>query len=204
MILSYPPKFIKSIFPSLIWKIKTNKKELFLTFDDGPTENVTSEVLDLLSKYDAKATFFCLGKNIEKNPALFQRIISEGHFVGNHTYSHKNGWKNKTTDFIADVKKFEKSYQSKLFRPPYGKIKTSQIKILKKEYKIIMWSILTRDYDKDVSPENCAKIGTKNWQKGSILVFHDSLKAENNMLFCLNKVLKQARELNWECNVIPI
>lgn len=202
MILSYPPKFIQRVYPSLTWRIPTDEKNIYLTFDDGPTPEITNRVLDLLKKYNAKGTFFCLGKNILKNQDLFQRILTEGHKVGNHSHRHKNGWKSATPEFLSDVEDFSKVYNSNLFRPPYGRLKTSQIKVLKKKYKIIMWSILTMDYNQNVSNEDCAKIATSNWKRGSILVFHDSVKAQNNMIFALEKVLMKAQTEGWACLVI--
>ena len=163
MLLSHPPKLIRSIYPSLIWKIDTDEKELFLTFDDGPTPGVTDLVLDKLKENNAKATFFCLGKNIEAHPELFSRILNEGHSVGNHTYSHMNGWKNTSIDFLRDVSHFDNIYKTDLFRPPYGRLKNSQIKTLTKSYKIIMWSILSMDYDPMVTKQKCIDLSTKNW-----------------------------------------
>ncbi|MFT6167077.1 MAG: peptidoglycan/xylan/chitin deacetylase (PgdA/CDA1 family) [Vicingaceae bacterium] len=202
MLLSYPSGFIKKVYPSLIWKMNTKHKEIFLTFDDGPTPEVTSDVLKLLSKYNAKASFFCLGKNIQENPDLFKEIVAGGHVVGNHTYNHKNGWKNTTTEFLHDVSSFQEIYESKLFRPPYGRIKSSQIKLLKKRYDIIMWSVLTQDYDQSISPEKCAGIACSNWENGSIIVFHDSVKAKVNMFHALEKVLKKAQTEGWRCSAL--
>lgn len=202
MILSYPPSFVQKVFPSLTWKIKTSRKELFITFDDGPTPDVTPEVLRLLEKYNAKASFFCLGKNIANNKELFNQLICSGHTVGNHTYNHLNGWKNTTHDFLHDVASFEEVYESKLFRPPYGRMKSSQIKLLKKKYKIVMWSILSQDYDHSITAEQCAEIAVKNWENGSIIVFHDSIKAKRNMLFALEKVLEKATTEGWLCSAI--
>lgn len=202
MVLSYPPSLVKKIYPSLTWKVKTEKKELFLTFDDGPTPNVTTKILQLLDIYNAKASFFCLGNNIDKHPDLFRQLVAAGHSIGNHTYNHKNGWKHTTSDFLHDVSTFEEVYTSKLFRPPYGRMKSSQIKIIKRDYNIIMWSILSQDYDESISPEVCAELACGNWEKGSIIVFHDSLKAEKNMLFALEKVLEKANAEGWQCSAI--
>lgn len=202
MILSYPPSFVQKVFPSLTWKIKTSRKELFITFDDGPTPDVTPEVLRLLEKYNAKASFFCLGKNIANNKDLFNQLIGSGHTVGNHTYNHMNGWKNTTHDFLHDVASFEEVYESKLFRPPYGRMKSSQIKLLKERYNIVMWSILSQDYDHNITAEQCAEIAVKNWENGSIIVFHDSIKAKRNMLFALEKVLEKATTEGWLCSAI--
>jgi len=202
MILSYPPSFVKKVYPSLTWKVNTKHKEIFLTFDDGPTPEVTSSVLKLLYKYNAKGSFFCLGKNIQKNPDLFQQVIDAGHAIGNHTYNHKNGWKNTTAEFLHDVASFEEIYQSKLFRPPYGRMKSSQIKLLKNRYNIIMWSVLSQDYDESISPQKCAEIACSNWENGSIIVFHDSIKAKVNMFYALEEVLKKAQTEGWTCSAI--
>ncbi len=200
--LSYPPDFIKNVYPSLVWQIDTKEKEIFLTFDDGPTPEVTSAVLNLLSKYNAKASFFCLGKNIQENPGLFDEIIAGGHAIGNHTFNHKNGWKNTTTEFLHDVSSFQGVYQSTLFRPPYGRIKASQIKRLKDDYTIVMWSVLSQDYDAKISPEKCAEIACDRWQNGSIIVFHDSVKAKVNMLHALEEVLQKAQREGWRCSAL--
>lgn len=200
--ISHPPDLIQRLYPSLMWKIKTNKPNVYLTFDDGPTPGVTNLVLDKLKEYDAKATFFCLGNNIKKHPELFKRILQEGHQVGNHTFNHMNGWKNTTADFLHDVKCFDEVYGAKLFRPPYGRIKPSQIFALKEDYKIVMWSILSKDYDPIISPSRCQEITLKNLQPGSIVVFHDSLKAKRNMLPTLDKVLQVVYEKGWKCKKI--
>ncbi|MDB4083196.1 polysaccharide deacetylase family protein [Vicingaceae bacterium] len=200
--LSYPPEFIKKVYPSLIWQIDTQQKEIFLTFDDGPTPEVTSAVLNLLTKYNAKASFFCLGKNIQENPNLFNKIIAGGHTIGNHTYNHRNGWNYTTAEFLHDISSFQEIYQTKLFRPPYGRIKSSQIKRLRNHYDIIMWSALSQDYDEKISPEKCAEIACGRWQNGSIIVFHDSFKAKVNMLHALKEVLQKAQREGWSCSAL--
>tara|TARA_B110000046_G_scaffold106737_1_gene114158 strand:- start:16792 stop:17346 length:555 start_codon:yes stop_codon:yes gene_type:complete len=182
--------------------MNTKYKEIFLTFDDGPTPEVTSVVLKLLSKYQAKASFFCLGKNIQKNPDLFKEIIAGGHAIGNHTYNHKNGWKNTTVEFLHDISSFQEIYESKLFRPPYGRIKPSQIKLLKNQFDIIMWSILSQDYDDSISPNKCASMACSSWENGSIIVFHDSIKAKGNMIHALEVVLKKAEVEGWKCSAL--
>lgn len=202
MLLTHPPSFIKKVYPSLEWDIKTDKKEVYITFDDGPTEGVTEEVLDLLKEYNAKATFFCVGKNIQQQANLMERIEKEGHTIGNHTYNHLNGWKTPTFEFVKDVQHFKELHQTSIFRPPYGRLKSGQIKILKNDFRIIMWSILTLDYSKKTTVEECIKIATSNWKKGSIIVFHDSIKAKNNMLPALRSVLEKCRRENWETGII--
>ncbi|MFD1062351.1 polysaccharide deacetylase family protein [Winogradskyella litorisediminis] len=200
------PGFVKSLFPEFVWNIDTEKQELFLTFDDGPTPEITPWVLDLLKQYNAKATFFCIGANIEKHPKIFKRIITEGHSVGNHTQNHFKGWECNTQNYIENVLKCEeflsklntstalsvtKSSYSKLFRPPYGKLKNKQAKKLQElGYKIVMWDVLSFDWDNSVSEEKCLQNVLKFTKNGSIIVFHDSVKASRNLKAVLPKVLK--------------
>ncbi|MBL1143817.1 MAG: polysaccharide deacetylase family protein [Bacteroidetes bacterium] len=202
MLLSHPPKFLQRIYSSLLWFIPNQESGIYLTFDDGPTPLVTPKVLALLKKYNAKATFFCLGKNIESNPNLFQLILDAGHQIGNHTYSHLNGWKTNNSVYLKDIEACQKLVKSNLFRPPYGKINSAQIKRLRTRYKIIMWSILTRDYDPRITKEKCLKLSLHQLKPGSILVFHDSIKAENNMLYALEGVLKYAQKHELKCEII--
>jgi len=168
------------LFPSLIWNVPTKEKELFLTFDDGPIPEVTEWVLDILKSHDVKATFFCVGENIRKHPQVFQRIINEGHLVANHTSHHMNGKKFSTEEYIEDVRLCEEmmgdTNTKKLFRPPYGKLKRSQRIILQKEYKIIMWEVLSADFDPKLSPEKCLEKTVQYTKEGSIVLFHDSVK----------------------------
>lgn len=173
----------------MLWNIDSEKKELFLTFDDGPTPRLTEWVLDILSSFDAKATFFCLGKNVEQFSEIYQRIIKEGHGVGNHTYDHPNGWKTKDSSYCNNVKQCSELVDSKLFRPPYGKISRSQRKVLKEDYKIVMWDVLSGDFDLSITPEKCLSNVIYNSSKGSIIVMHDSLKAEKNLRYALPKML---------------
>ena len=186
-------------YPSLTWNIKTKKKEVYLTFDDGPDPEVTSWVLDQLKKHHAKATFFCIGKNIKKYPEIFSEIIFDGHSVGNHTQNHLKGWKTKTDIYIDNVLECNKTItqfnklkiKQQLFRPPYGKIKKSQAtKILNKGYKIIMWDVLSADFDTTISKERCLQNVINNTKEGSIIVFHDSVKAAKKVKYALPQVLK--------------
>ena len=193
------PKLVKLIFPSYVWDIKTNNKTLFLTFDDGPTPNVTEWVLDILAKYNAKATFFCVGKNVEKYPELYKRIVHEGHSVGNHTYSHIKGWKVSVEDYIYNIERAANFINSKLFRPPYGEITIPKAKALKKlGYKIIMWDVVAIDWNPTISTKKTASNVLKNTASGSIVVFHDSIKAEKNMKFALSETLKHFSEKGYE------
>ena len=198
MILYRTPFFLPLIYPSLVWRMPAEKKTLYLTFDDGPINGPTDFVLEELNKASAQATFFCIGDNIRKFPDVLKKIYVHGHSIGNHTFHHLNGWKTKTTEYLADIKLFvdqlpEDSPSTSLFRPPYGRITPSQIKALY-QYKIIMWDVLTMDYNKDISPESCLQNTIKAIRPGSIIVFHDSFKAEKNMRFALPRVLSHFGE----------
>ena len=183
------PSILKPIMGDMLWSVDSEKKELFLTFDDGPTSRVTESVLDILSSFGAKATFFCLGKNVEQFPEIYKRIIDEGHVVGNHTYDHPNGWKTNDSSYFSNVKNCSELVDSKLFRPPYGKISRSQHKFLKEDYTIVMWDVLSGDFDLSITPEKCLGNVISNSSKGSIIVMHDSLKAEKNLRYSLPRIL---------------
>lgn len=194
MFLPKSPQIIKALYSQLIWEIPNNSNKIYLTFDDGPTPEITDWTLDILKKHQIKATFFCLGQNVEKHPEIFQRIIDEGHAIGNHSYSHLSGWKSKDEDYFKDVDKASSKIDSKLFRPPYGRITKSQAKYLKQDYNIIMWSVLSGDYDSKTSPEKCLDNVIKNTTGGSIIVFHDSEKASTNLKYALPKAIELLSE----------
>ncbi len=187
--------FIKKIFFRHNWSIPNKEKAVYLTFDDGPTPEITEWVLAELKKHEAKATFFCIGNNIEKHPSIFSKILQEGHAIGNHTFNHLNGWKTNKMDYVQNALQCEKAieafaYKSKLFRPPYGKIKPSQAKALRdKGYQVIMWDVLSADFDQQISPEQCLENVLRNVASGSIIVFHDSVKAYENLKYVLPKTL---------------
>ena len=192
------PKWVQMIFKNHMWSIDTDQKELYLTFDDGPTPEITEWVLDQLEKHKAKATFFCIGKNIEAHPEIFQKLIEGGHSIGNHTYDHLKGWTVNSDVYLENIKKTEtllNTYQlpnsKRLFRPPYGKITRSQTKKIKEEnYDIVMWKVLSADFDKTIRKEKCTENVLRNTTKGAIIVFHDSEKAAKNMRYTLPKVLE--------------
>ena len=190
------PELVQRMYPDYLWRFTSDKKEIYLTFDDGPTPDVTEFVLDELKKHNAKATFFCIGKNIAENQSLFSKILDEGHVVGNHTYNHLKGWKTLRKDYLENVLKVQEVIEnSKLFRPPYGKIKKMQAKdLLKHGFKIVMWDVLSGDWDSKVSKEKCLRNVTENATNGSIIVFHDSKKAEKNLRHVLPKALKYLKE----------
>ncbi|KUO67302.1 MAG: polysaccharide deacetylase [Lutibacter sp. BRH_c52] len=194
------PSIFKFIFSKWVWCFSLKEKVLYLTFDDGPTPEITEWTLNELKKHEAKATFFCIGKNIGEHPEIFQKIIEENHAVGNHTNNHLNGWKTKTEAYLQNIEDAEKYFEEnrkseiinqKIFRPPYGKLTFSQSKnIRKKGYKIIMWDVLSADYDPNISNEKCLENVIRNIQNGSIVVFHDSVKASEKLKFVLPKVLE--------------
>ena len=189
MYLIKSPSIVKRYYQKLIWDIPNEEKKIYLTFDDGPTPEVTEWVLILLEKYKIKATFFCLGCNIEKHPIIFNQIKQDGHTIGNHSYHHLNGWQADDEDYIRNIGKCNDLIQSKLFRPPYGRIKKSQAEILIKDYKVIMWDVLSGDFDPKTSPEKCYKNVVKHTKSGSVIVFHDSAKAFKNLQYTLPKAI---------------
>ncbi|HEX4877116.1 MAG TPA: polysaccharide deacetylase family protein [Chitinophagaceae bacterium] len=182
------PGWLKKIFPHRIWHIDTDDKILYLTFDDGPHPSITAFVLDELKKYNAKATFFCIGKNVEANAEIYNQILQDGHRVGNHTHNHLNGWKTKDDLYLKDIALADRFIQSDLFRPPYGRLKSSQARKMT-NLKIVMWDVLSGDFDKNTSKDQCLQNVLKNAGPGSVIVFHDSEKASENLLFTLPKVL---------------
>ncbi|POY40231.1 polysaccharide deacetylase family protein [Flavobacterium alvei] len=186
-------RFIKKLFSNYVWDIPNTENKIYLTFDDGPTPEITQWVLEELEKHNAKATFFCIGNNIKKHPEIFEKLISKGHSIGNHTFNHLNGWKTSTDDYLENSRLCETICN--LFRPPYGKIKASQAKKLKQlGYQIIMWDVLSADYDATITKEKCLENVVKNVQSGSIIVFHDSLKAFPNLEYTLPKALEILNE----------
>jgi len=186
------PGWLKRLYPSCTWQINTGKKIIYLTFDDGPHPEATSFVLDELKKYNAKATFFCIGKNAAVQQAIYKRMIDEGHAAGNHTYNHLNGWETGNGIYLKNISAASALIESNLFRPPYGKIKFTQVKALTtKPYnlKVVMWSVLSGDFDAGLSRTKCLNNVIKNTGCGSIVVFHDSAKAFEKLQFVLPKIL---------------
>jgi len=189
------------MFSNYIWDIPNVENKIYLTFDDGPTPEITEWVLEELKKHQAKATFFCIGKNIDNHAGIFLKIIEDGHSIGNHTYNHLKGWSTSIDDYLDNValckseisiqKSAFKNLKSPLFRPPYGKIRKSQSKKLRQlGYKIIMWDVLSADFDQTVIPEKCLENVLQNVQSGSIIVFHDSVKAFKNLEYTLPRSLE--------------
>ena len=190
------PWIIKKIFPSYLWNMPKNEKTIYLTFDDGPHPEITLFVLEELEKYNAKASFFCVGNNVELYPTVYQNILDKGHSVGNHSYSHPNGWEISTEEYLRDVAAASRFIETDLFRPPYGRIKNKQAKGLNKamnkdEIKIIMWDVLSLDFDTSFSPQQCLNNVVKHSSAGSIVVFHDSEKAFKNLQYSFPEAIKR-------------
>ena len=195
--------FSNLFFPGLTWKIPSKAKRLFLTFDDGPHPEITPKVLNILEAYDANATFFCVGKNVHHHPDTYSEILRRGHQTGNHTYHHLNGWITNENNYMSDIMKCSEQVDSNLFRPPYGRITTKQAKTLKKEgFRIIMWSVLTKDYKKSVEEETLLKKAIKRTRPGSIIVFHDSVKAASHLMYILPRFLEHFAKEGYSFEVI--
>lgn len=199
--LTRTPAWLKMFSKECIWKLNPAEKTVYITFDDGPSPETTPFILETLKKYDAKATFFCIGKNVVEHPDLYQEIFEEGHALGNHTHNHLNGWKTKTADYVANVEEAKKYIPSLLFRPPYGKIKPRQIKALTKKFpgiKIIMWDILSGDFDTERQPQTCLQKVLFKFRSGSIIVFHDSDKARERMTYTLPRLLTHLKKKGYK------
>jgi peptidoglycan-N-acetylglucosamine deacetylase len=181
--------WMKKIYPDVIWDKRETGKKLYLTFDDGPTPVITEQILDILDKYQAKATFFCLGRNVERHPEIYQKILNRGHQTGNHTYSHLKGWETRNKEYFQDIELAGVYINSLLFRPPYGRIKRAQIKYLKKKYQLVLWDVMSHDYQKLWSKERCLKAVMNYSREGSIIVFHDSEKAAEKVFYILQNIL---------------
>lgn len=190
------------IYRDLTWHFAGKENEIFLTFDDGPTPGITPWVLDVLDKFEAKATFFCIGKNVQKHPDLYKEILKRGHSVGNHTNTHIKGWRASNKKYKQNIEKAAKVINSNLFRPPYGRIRPRQISSIKQDFKIIMWDVLTKDYDRKVSEEECFRNTLDYSESGSIVVFHDIKKAEKNIKYALPKLLQHYSEQGFIFNSI--
>ncbi len=201
------PRWLKRIYPSCTWQINTRQKIIYLSFDDGPHPAATPFVLDELKKYKAKATFFCIGKNVATQPHIYNRIIEEGHAVGNHTFDHLNGWKTNRDLYSENISSAQKLINSNLFRPPYGKITFSQLRCLSRRpnpVKVIMWSVLSADFDRAVSHKNCLNNVLNNTGKGSIVVLHDSEKAFDKLQFVLPKILIHFTDIGYQFSKITL
>jgi peptidoglycan-N-acetylglucosamine deacetylase len=199
-----PPGFVKKLYPSFIWSLPNIKGDIFLTFDDGPSPEVTPWVLDQLQKWNAKATFFCIGKNVELYPELYQQILEHGHSVGNHSYSHIKGWRSDDEIYVRDVDTAAELIDSNIFRPPYAKITPRQERLVSERFHTIMWSIVSRDYNRGLSRNRCLKNVLPYLAQGEIVAFHDSIKSSKNLWYVLPRVLEETAYLKLNCKSIII
>ena len=193
MYLVKTPQLLKKLYPELIWDVNQTTPCIYLTFDDGPIPIVTPAVLNILKQYNAKATFFCIGDNVRKHPDIFEEVKAGGHAIGNHTFNHLKGWKTETQTYLENFLQADKLLDTPLFRPPYGRIKRAQIKALKEAkpgLKIFMWDVLSGDFDTALEPEDCLKGVLKHTEAGSMVVFHDSIKAFKRLEYVLPRALE--------------
>ncbi len=202
MYLVKSPFWLQWLYPSLIWHKSRANKCIYLTFDDGPIPDVTPFVLETLKTFGAKATFFCIGDNVRKHPDIFEQVVNEGHRIGNHTFNHLRGWDTVDDIYLDNVRQCADLVSTDHFRPPYGRAKKSQISILKSQYSIIMWDILSGDFDTELTPEECLKNVLKHTKNGSIVVFHDSIKAFPRMKYALPKALEAWKNEGYEFGLL--
>jgi peptidoglycan/xylan/chitin deacetylase (PgdA/CDA1 family) len=193
-----PIFILKYIYPEAIWREDKNKNNIYLTFDDGPIPEITPWILDCLKEKNVKASFFCVGENIKKHPEIFNRLLDEGHVVGNHTYNHLRGWNTENKDYFDNINQCQELTRTNLFRPPYGRARKSQMKELAKDFKIVMWDVLTGDYDQEITPYECYKNCIDTTRNGSIIVFHDNIKAINNVKYALPKSIEYLIEQGYQ------
>ncbi len=196
------PFFLRWLYPSLTWHRSRTEKRIFLTFDDGPIPDVTPFIINTLNNYGIKATFFCVGENIKKHPLLFERLLENGHRVGNHTHNHLNGWKTPDDYYLQNVDRCQQLTQTPLFRPPYGRGTRSQYTQLRKTHEIIMWDVLSGDFDLRLTPEKCLRNVLRYTQNGSIVVFHDNLKAIPRVTHALPRAIEHWMEEGYAFGVL--
>lgn len=191
------PAFLRMFVPGLLWQMPAGTNKLYLTFDDGPEPEITPAVLELLDRYNARATFFCVGENIEKFPGVFEEMKNRGHLPGNHSHNHLNGWKTPLHSYYHNVHRCHERVQTPWFRPPYGRITPAQIHALRKEFKIVMWTVLSYDFDKETRKEDCLGMVLRHSGDGSIVVFHDSQKAAPRLFYTLEHTLQHFSRLGY-------
>lgn len=203
-LIARPPRLLRQLYPGALWRLPETEKVIYLSFDDGPVPGITTEALSVLEQYNAKATFFCVGENVQRYPDIYSTLLKSGHAVGNHTQHHTDGWQVSTKAYLRDVKRCEEHVHSKLFRPPYGRLRQSQMKLLKRHYSIVMWDVLTCDFDSRLTGEACLQLALQLTRKGSIVVFHDSLKAKERVLYALPKYLEILSSDGWVFKALPM
>lgn len=203
MYLVKTPKIVQALLPAYLWHIPTREKVLYLTFDDGPIPDVTPWVLDTLARHDAKATFFCVGENAVRHADIFHRLLAEGHTVGNHTHNHLNGWHTDTSTYLHNVRHCARVVKSDLFRPPHGRLLPQQRAFLERHYKIVLWDVLSGDFDPRLSAEQCLNNVLENARRGSIVVLHDSLKTVAKLRHVLPAVLRHFSGKGYRFEALP-
>ena len=202
------PWWLKRLYPAYSWDVPVSGKEVFLSFDDGPHERATPFVLEQLARYQAKASFFCIGKNVVQHPDLYRRLLEEGHAVGNHTFHHLNGWKTPDETYLADIRRAAEVIDSNLFRPPYGRIRRRQARQVAEAMKttkgrVVMWDVLSADFDQSITPQRCLDNVVRNVRPGSIVVFHDSEKAFPNLEYSLPRALDYLQRNGFALKKLP-
>lgn len=203
MYFTKTPKALKNLFPNLIWEMPAADKKIYLTFDDGPVPGVTDWVLDQLDLFGVDATFFCIGKNVEENPDLYQRLVESRHSIGNHSYSHMNGWVNKNISYYKDILKAKQLIDSKMYRPPYGRISMRQARVLlQNDFKVVMWDVVSGDFNQKITKDQCLQNVIQHSIPGSIILLHDSLKAKEKMQYVLPKFIEYCMGKGFEFGVI--
>ena len=201
MLIEQPPKLLRWLYPRALWRMDKNVKAVYLTFDDGPIPNITPWVLDLLDKYNIKATFFLVGDNVRKHPEEFKMIVERGHRVGNHTFNHISGLKYLSYNYLENTNKADELINSKLFRPPHGWMRWGQYMVLSHRYTVVMWDLVTRDYSKRLNGRQVLRNVKKYVRNGSIITFHDSIKSEKNMKYALPRAIEWLLEQGYEFKV---
>ena len=197
------PKILQYLFADFLWKINTNEKVIFLTFDDGPHPFITPWIIDLMNQYNAKGTFFLTGEAVRRYPDLYQLYKTNGHQVGNHTYQHIKGWRSRRKKYLKEIDHCAEVVESSLFRPPYGQIHLRSIREIKRQYKVVMWDVLSMDFDSKTSSEICLSNVINYSKEGSIVVFHENDKSIKNIIYALPKVLEHFTKLGYEFKSIP-
>lgn len=198
MFIEQVPGFVRDLFPKALWRMNPDEKAVYLTFDDGPIPVVTPWVVELLGRYDIKATFFMVGDNVRKHPQEFRQVIEAGHRVGNHTFNHLKGLFTETNEYLDNVEKADALIHSKLFRPPHGMLRRSQYNELSKHYQFVMWDLVTRDYSNRLCGEDVLTKVKKYVRNGSIITFHDSLRSEDNLRYALPRAIEWLLEQGYE------
>jgi peptidoglycan/xylan/chitin deacetylase (PgdA/CDA1 family) len=198
-----PPVLLRLLYPGAIWRLNRNDKVVYLSFDDGPTAEVTSWVLDLLHRENIKATFFCLGKNVDSEPDLYHQLIERGHCIGNHSQNHLRAFSVSHNIYVSDAELAAQKIRSKLFRPPYGQLRFSAFRKLRKHYKVVFWDVLSEDYNDSVSPEQVVNNVMHYARNGSVIVFHDSVKAFPRLKIALPEIIRSLKAKGYSFDVIP-